>query len=88
MCKFRVFPSDFEYSSGNKVFFLFFRLFYGHIFCQFLLCITFFSLFSTIIVHNLTFSFTIANLSTKLSFSRKLCSSKKQLYYVTTSRIL
>jgi hypothetical protein len=78
MCKFRYSPSDIEYSNEDKVIFLF----YVHIFCQCLLCITFFSFFSTINTHNLTFHFLITNLLAKLSFSRKLCSSKKQLYYV------
>jgi hypothetical protein len=38
-------------------------------------------------MHILTISFAFANLPAKLSFSKKLCSSKKQLYYVIVGRI-
>jgi hypothetical protein len=48
-----------------------------HMFCQFLFCIIFFSFFSIVIMHNLTFSFVVVDLLAKLSFSRKLCSLEK-----------
>ncbi len=41
-----------------------------------------------LIVHILTIFFTFANLLTKLSFFKKPCNSNKQLYYVTTCKIL
>ncbi len=88
MCKFKASPLEIKYSNEDKVNFLFCRLLYVNIFCQFFLCITFSSFFSITIMHNLTFSFVVANLPTKLSFSKKLCSSKKQLYYVIVGKIL
>jgi len=44
--------------------------------------------FSIPTIHNLTFFFVFSDFLVKLSFSRKLCSSKKQLYYVITCKIL
>jgi hypothetical protein len=73
MCKFRSPPSKIEYFSENKLFLFVFKTF---------LCAHFFHFFSIGIVHNLTFSFVVVDLPAKLSFSKKLCSSKKQLYYI------
>jgi hypothetical protein len=88
MCKFRSCLLEIEYSNKKRDFFCFYNFFMCIFFCQFLLCITYFSFFSTNIVHNLTFSFDVTYLLAKLSFSRKLCNSKKQLYYVTIGEIL
>ncbi len=77
MCKFKASPLEIKYSNENKVIFLFCKLFYVNIFCQFFLCITFFSLFSTIIMNNLTFSFVVVDFLAKLSFSKNFYNSKK-----------
>jgi len=59
-----------------------------HNFCQFFTLHKIVFIFSIAIVHNLNFSFVVADLLPKLSYSKRLCRSKKQLYYVTVGRIL
>jgi hypothetical protein len=87
MCKFKSSPSEIEYSSGYNVIFLFCRFFYVHIFLSIFTLHNIFFIFSNVIMHNLTFSFVVVDLQAKLSFSRKFCSSKKQLYYVVANKI-
>jgi hypothetical protein len=88
MCKFNSSPLEIEYSNENKLNFLFLKLFNVHIFLSIFTLHNILFIFKIVILHNLTFSFVIANLPTKLSFPKKLYSSNKQLYYVTTCRIL
>ncbi len=76
MCQFKYSPKEIKYYGEDKV-----KYFFPRYFCVYIF-------FSIPIMHSLTFSFAFADLLMKLSFLRKLCSSKNQLYYVTTCKII
>jgi len=80
-------PTKLNIPVKTRHLYIFLNFFVFTLFFQFLLyMVELFFTFNFLFIMHLTFSF--VDLPIKLSFFRKLCNSKKHLYYVTTCRIL
>jgi hypothetical protein len=76
MCQFKYSPKEIKHSTEDKV-----KKKIPWYFCVYIF-------FSIPIMHSLTFSFAIVDLLMKLSFLKQLCTSKNQLCYVTSCKII